>query len=233
MQTERDMKIVTALNQTWDRLNTVSGNQLPKVEWYLTSGNNSGCTTTWDTSPVVLRMNLQERTSEVDEEGRPVYRNRPAEEILTQLVHLAAHASMRSEPTAGAEGRYHSTAFTEAAKALGLEVARSGDSRYNFGTGNIPLPSAERVKGTTKYASYLRRIDQALATWEPEKARKDSRSPQGLRCRCTIDTILKGMEKRGLRPTSSPPTAPKVISASKGVRERGGIVCQDCGFRFE
>jgi hypothetical protein len=235
MYPDRDLKIITALNQTWDRLNTVSGSRLPKVEWYLTAGRDSACAAVWDTTPVVLRMNLQERTSEVDADGRPVYRNRKPEDILTQLAHLAAHASMRSEPSAGAEGRYHSAGnggFADEAEKLGLAVAQPGDSRYNFGTGHIPLPWTEQPKLAGKYAAYLRRIDAALQTWEPERARKDSRSPQSMRCACTVDTILAGMAKRGVRPTTQPPTAPKVINASSGVRERGGIVCADCGAEF-
>jgi len=230
MHPERDVNILNALNQTWDRLNAVAGNQLPEVEWYLTAGPDSPHAVSWDDNPVVLRMNLQERSGEVDEEGRPVFVNRKPSDILTQLVHLAAHAMTRNEPTQGAEGRYHGTHFATAADALGLSVLQPDSADYNTGTGRVP--TLDQPKLVTKYAAYLRRIDAAMQTWEPERARKDSRSPQTLRCRCTVQTVLKGMEKRRIRPSSQPPTAPKVISASKGVRERGGIICADCGAEF-
>lgn len=230
---ERDMNVIAALNQTWERLNTVSGNRLPaEVEWFLTAGRDAACAAVWDTKPVVLRMNLQERTGETDEDGRPMYVNRKPEDILTQVVHLAAHALTRSEPTAGAEGRYHGTNFAEAADVLGLDVVQPGTADFNTGTGRVPVAPQEQSKLGSKYAAYVRRIDKAMQDWEPERARKDSRSPQALRCQCTVATITAGMEKRGVPMTSTIPTAPKVISASKGVRERGGIVCADCGAEF-
>jgi hypothetical protein len=221
MYPERDMDIVRALDQTWDRLNVVSGNRLPDVEWYLTGGRTSACTVSWDSDPAVVRVNLQKGGV-----------NRSGADILSEIVHTAAHAIIRHDPKLGAEGRYHGTTFEEAADTLGLEVVQPGTADYNTGSGRIP--SQDQRKLASKYAAYVRRIDNALDAWEPEKARKDSRSPQAMRCRCTVDTILNGMEKRGVALTASgPPAAPKVINASSGVRIRGGIVCEDCGYPFE
>jgi hypothetical protein len=112
-----------------------------------------------------------------------------------------------------------------------LDVVQPGTADFNTGTGRIPVAPQEQSKITGKYSAYLRRIDKALETWEPERARKDSRSPQALRCQCTVDTIMAGMAKRGI-PVTDTPAAPNLISASKGVRERGGIVCADCGAEF-
>jgi len=221
---ERDVQIVTALNQTWDRLNTVSGNRLPDADWYLTAGPDSPHSVAWDTTPVVLRINLQVRSAT----GGSLM-NRPADEILAHVVHLAAHAITRHDAAQGAEGRYHGTNFAEAAEVLGLDVVQPGTADFNTGTGRIP--AQEQPKLASKYAAYLRRIDKAMETWEPERARLSSRSPQTMRCQCTVDTILAGMAKRGVRVTSTP-NAPKVINASSGVRERGGIVCADCGQTF-
>ena len=222
--TDKDSEILEALKTAWGSIQAVAMPvTIPPADFYLTEGRGTWCATATWAEPVVLRMNLMH-------EGR----NRTGEDVMESLLHLGAHAMSRGSrsPTQG-EGRYHSAEFRDAAKVLGLDAERIEGKGFGFGEVNM-------ARGTkTRYRSEIARLDRALARWEAVPIRAKSRAPIALVCECTPETILAGLEKRGL-PANTGLGArgtqviawPKRIIAPTGVAARGGLRCDDCGAEF-
>jgi hypothetical protein len=156
-------------------------------------------------------------------------------ELMTWLLHMAAHG-VPGGHSRGADGRYHSVAFSNAAASLGLNAQRGLATRepgeptkYVLGYSHITLDDPE------PWRTLINRFDRVLPVWEEALAqqpgggltRRSDRGPTSLVCKCT--------------PTTLPPRAgsgerqkwPRRIRVSGGIASDGGIRCDYCGELFE
>ena len=221
---DMDAEVMEALDTAWTRIRAEAPlGSIPAADFYLTEGRSTWCPTATWAEPVVLRINLMH-------EGQ----NRTGEDVMESLLHLGAHAMSRGSrsPTQG-EGRYHSAEFRDAAKVLGLDAERVEGKGFGFG-------EVTMARGTkTRFKSEIAKLDRALSRWEAVPIRAKNRAPIPLVCRCTPETILAGLARRGLpRDTglgkhgTKGIAAPKRIIAPSGVAARGGLRCDDCGAEF-
>jgi hypothetical protein len=255
-ETFADRQVIQAVEAIWKHIS-------PSVpaEFFLTSGANSSCgSVNWDDRPLPIRLNLRQNgpgqnlpltlppgvaatQANLRSEGR-----RSPEDLLLHLLHMAAHANATT-PSGGSEGRYHGVGFLQAAKRLGVETMMRGDrDRWSAGTGfafDFSLyddPNSESWQELRRPKWYRRDLERlrVIEQWEDTETGgpRGRRGAISLRCQCTEQTILAGLKARGLPPNtgtgrSSSIAAPKIISVSQGVQERGGLRCDDCGQTFE
>jgi hypothetical protein len=210
--TPQDRAVLTAVDKTWAKIqeqwaahwDTTPPHPVPDVTFDLTPGRSSSCTSVgWDLRPVV-ELNLQ-----------PDGKVMSGADLLAYLLHQAAHSVVASG--SAQEGRFHTAAYRDAAKALGLDAAR--DSYGSYGTTTL-------ATGTrTRYKTEVATLDRTLAKWTPgEVARGDRGSRNGvvLECSCTPETL------------------PDAASWPRKIRLRGnpdtinvnGIRCEFCGQEF-
>lgn len=177
--TPQDRAVLTAVDKTWAKIQeqwaahweTTPPHPVPDVTFDLTPGRSSSCTSVgWDLRPVV-ELNLQ-----------PDGKVMSGADLLAYLLHQAAHSVVASG--SAQEGRFHTAAYRDAAKALGLDAV--SDSYGSYGTTTL-------ATGTrTRYKTELAGLDRTLAKWTPaEVARGERRSRNGvvLECSCTPETL--------------------------------------------
>jgi hypothetical protein len=138
------------------------------------------------------------------------------------MLHMAAHTAAFGDT--GAEGRYHSQTFAEAAQGLGLSVS----SARIPGIGCIPEGLARSARA--RYAREIRAIDRAMNDWRTAVlraspgARPWPRSPSssppprrsasaGLTAGCTCRRITTASPGSG-RPSGRSRSIPSSRSAS-------------------
>jgi hypothetical protein len=162
--------VVRALEKSWGQVQERAP-KVPSVVWDLTPGVPSSCVTVgWDLPTPVVSVNLRPH----GQDGP----NITAAELLTDLLHLAAHSI--TPPTKSSEGRYHGRPFKDAAEALGLsaQLGANGFDKVELGTGT-----------RTYYRASLEALNRALAKWEPGTFEASRGGPYGrngvvLMCQC-------------------------------------------------
>lgn len=164
-----DAPVLAALSSLWRKIRE-KDSRAPDVVIDLQPGRPSSCgTVEWDTAPVLV-MNLKQGDEKLT-----------GAQILEWMLHMAAHAASFGDT--GAEGRYHSQAFAEAARGLGLSVS----STRIPGIGWSPQGLARGTR--TRYATEVRAIDRVMRHWTPDVLRAGYRgaSEDGVRVRTSPD----------------------------------------------
>ena len=209
-----DRDVLAALNYVWERIRQRDPRVLPVV-FSLQPRRPSWCNTVeWDTPGAmpVLIVNLADGDRIVS-----------GTELMTWLLHMAAH-SVPGGTSQSAEGRFHPVAFRDAAESIGLTAERGlstmepGDAKHALGYARISLDNP------APYRAAINRLDKALAAWDGQIVRHESRGPVSLACKCTPDTL----------PARDRHTQwPRIIRASRGIASDGNIRCEYCGELFE
>jgi hypothetical protein len=186
--------VIEALDAAWAKIRQAD-RSVPAVTFELQPGRSSSCgTVEWDVSPHLV-LNLK------DESGESL----SGREILKTLLHHGAHAAALG--STGAEGRYHSAQFAEAARLLGLTVSQDRIPGIGYAPDGL-------ARGTlTRYEPEIRALDKALASWQPETLRKRDRGPQTYVCSCD---------------------PPRRLRMNTGQADKGPVTCGICGqdYRF-
>lgn len=186
-----DAPVLAALSSLWRKIRE-KDSRAPDVVIDLQPGRPSSCgTVEWDTAPVLV-MNLKQGDEKLT-----------GAQILEWMLHMAAHAASFGDT--GAEGRYHSQAFAEAARGLGLSVS----STRIPGIGWSPQGLARGTR--TRYATEVRAIDRVMRHWTPDVLRAGYRGPQKMVCACE---------------------PPRTLRMNKGVAALGPVTCSICGQKF-
>jgi hypothetical protein len=146
------MPLPKGLERFWSRLQQVDS-QVPGAAIEIGPGRESSCLSVgWDQAHPVIQLNLMR-------DGRKV----TGRELAERLLHQAAHAlSFDPSRPPATEGRWHGTAYVQAAGALGLDAR--------------PKDEGKRL------------LDLALKAWspteQPKTRRESSRNPVLLQCQC-------------------------------------------------
>jgi hypothetical protein len=192
-----DSAVYAAIQRTWDRL-VADDPRVPGIVIDMTPGRPSSCTSVgWRDTPPIVQINLKH-------DGKPDGPNLTGAELLTWLLHQAAHGI--TGPVTGQEGRAHSTKYRDAAISLGFDVDRDPT-----GYGATSLAAGTR----TRYRAELAALDRALARWEPTrqvKATRDSRNPVPYICSCD---------------------PPRRMRMQAKTFDLGPVTCEICGMPFE
>lgn len=135
---------------------------------------------------------------------------RGEDEILTTLLHEAAHAlaHVRGIKDTSDEGRYHNKRFAALAKEVGLTVTQDGRIGWS--------PSRLDAGTVAAYPDQLGQLRGALVAWrhaEPArgKSTKRDRNPQAALCECET---------------------PRRIRIMPSALDDGPILCGVCGEEF-
>jgi hypothetical protein len=143
-------------------------------------------------------------------------------ELMTWLMHMAAH-SVPGGMSPSAEGRFHTLAFRDKAETIGLTAERG----LSTGAGRCQAhPGYARISldKPGPYRPAINRLDRALAAWDGQIVRQESRGPVSLACKCTPETLpARGRHTQW----------PRIIRASRGIASDGNIRCEYCGALFE
>lgn len=134
---------------------------------------------------------------------------RPAPEVLTTLLHEAAHglADVRQIKDTSRQGRWHNAKFAKHAVELGLEPQK--DSRIGWSHCTL-LPDT-----ATLYAAELDAMGEALQAYrhpEIHLGGSTRKSNNALPCACSC---------------------PRRIRVARAVLDEGAITCDVCGAAFE
>jgi hypothetical protein len=173
--TAADDRVLRALDQFWAGIRA-QDDRVPAVLFEIGPGRETNCSAVgWDQPVAVLQLNMRRDD-----------RNVTGREVAERLLHYAAHAIVfNPERPPGMAGRWHSTAFRDAASELGLTaVARDPDSPAS-GTG---WSETSLGRGTiSRYRPEIDALDRALAGWEPTEQPKTKRRDYNQRaaeCAC-------------------------------------------------
>lgn len=134
---------------------------------------------------------------------------RPATEVLTTLLHEAAHAlaDVRGIRDTSRQGRWHNHKFAALADELGLDTEK--DSRIGYS------PCTLRDTTAATYKTQLRRLTAMLSAYrhpETQRASTTRKSNNALACACAC---------------------PRRIRVARAVLDQGPIVCINCDEPFE
>jgi hypothetical protein len=197
--------LVTALESAW---NAVRANHPDVPEAVLIIGSGTATRQAkWGHYGSLRWQHGNSRLSEVLISGEGL--RRPAPEVLTTLLHEAAHglADSRGVKDTSRQGRWHNQKFAKLADELGLDAHK--DDRIGW--------SVCTLRGETRelYGVELKALTKALSAYRhPEIHAENGRtsSNNALACACTC---------------------PRRIRVARAVLDEGTITCEICGGPFE
>jgi hypothetical protein len=201
--TAADDNVLRALDAAWAKVQEQDAG-IPSVVFDLTPGREAHCSSvSWDLARPVVQFNLLR-------DGRTI----TGPEVLERLLHHAAHALVyepgKVTPT---HGRYHSSAYRDAALRLGLDVEHN-DPEGGAGDG---WSETSLAKGAlSRYRNEVRRLDRALVAWIPSDTPKSTRD--------------RSSSNASLALCSCQP--PRRIRVRESALDKGGIRCEICGELF-
>jgi hypothetical protein len=183
--TAQDDAVLAALERAWTAIRT-QDDHIPAVAVEIGPGRGSSCISVgWDQRWPVVQVNLMRDD-----------RKATGAEVLERLLHQGAHAITHDpdRPVTTTEGRWHSTAYREAADRLGLTANLTSSTAAGTGWSATSL-----ARGTlTRYRAEVSALDRALQRWEPTqqvKTRRDSRNPAAATCSCVPPRKIRVQER--------------------------------------
>ena len=203
--TSTTIALVTALESAWNAVRSTHPD-VPEAVLIIGSGTATR-QAKWGHYGSLRWQHGDSRLSEVLISGEGL--RRPAPEVLTTLLHEAAHgiADTRGVKDTSRQGRWHNQKFAKLADELGLDAHK--DDRIGWSVCTLREDTARL------YSAELKALTKALSAYRhPEIHAENGRtsSNNALACACTC---------------------PRRIRVARAVLDEGAITCEVCGDPFE